>query len=184
MPLYCISTVHLPTSNGTDVVLIVIQKRVRDFGLSSIGLHRSDIEVSVSDERRFYGLESLLTGSLTNPSHFDGFTLQNSSVLPLNGRDCPSAIAWTPFGSLHVSHGSKITFFDCCGATDISRLQILDLHEGCVKQVLSMRNSNSILVYDLNTLNPVIEIDHNEIFGADLDSTIPATKLQWVSSYG
>ena len=48
----------------------------------------------------------------------------------------------------------------------------------------SRRNSNSILVYDLNTLNPVAEIGHNEIFGADLDSAIPATKLRWVSGYG
>ncbi|KAL4348559.1 hypothetical protein GQ457_17G022330 [Hibiscus cannabinus] len=205
-----------------------LPSKVKDFDLRDL-----------IEESRFYGLESVLTGSLTNPSHFDGFALQKSSVLPLNGRDCPSAIASTPFGSLHVSHGSKITSFDwsltrkstiltqftavdsllalspdiaAAGATDFSGLQILDLHEGCVKQVLSWenstrsgstvqaigssgeflftsfessrRNSNSILVYDLNTLNPVIEIGHNEIFGADLDSAIPATKLKWVSSYG
>ncbi|XWS38344.1 hypothetical protein CRYUN_Cryun19dG0123300 [Craigia yunnanensis] len=64
------------------------------------------------EESRFYGLESLLTNSLTNPSHFDAFALQKSSILPLNGRDSPSAVATTPFASLHVSHGSKITSFD------------------------------------------------------------------------
>lgn len=47
----------------------------------------------------------------------------------------------------------------------------------------SRRNSNSILVYDLQTLSPVTEISHNEIFGADIDSAIPATKLQWVEGY-
>ncbi|XP_022720509.1 BTB/POZ domain-containing protein At5g41330-like [Durio zibethinus] len=205
-----------------------ISSKVKDFDLGDL-----------IEESRFYGLESLLTSSLTNPSHFDAFALQKSSMLPLNGRDSPSAIATTPFGSLHVSHGSKITSFDwsltrkstiltqftavdsllaicpdvaAAGATDFSGLQILDLQNGSIKQVLnwenvtrsgstvqaigssgeflftsfesSRRNSNSILVYDMNTLNPVTEIGHNEIFGADLDSAIPATKLRWVSSYG
>ncbi|XVF52926.1 hypothetical protein PTKIN_Ptkin05aG0057200 [Pterospermum kingtungense] len=191
------------------------------------------------EESRFYGLESLLTNSLTDPSHFDAFALRQSSILQLNARDSPSAIATTPFGSLHVSHGSKITSFDwsltrkstiltqftaldsllalssdivAAGATDFSGLQILDLRNGSTREVLnwenvtrsgstvqaigssgeflfasfesSRRNSNSILVYNLRTLKPVIEIGHNEIFGADLDSAIPATKLRWVSGYG
>nr|KYP65649.1 hypothetical protein KK1_011901 [Cajanus cajan] len=46
----------------------------------------------------------------------------------------------------------------------------------------SRRNSNSIMVYDVQSLAPVTEIAHNEIFGADIDSAIPATKLQWVES--
>ncbi|KAJ6712492.1 BTB/POZ DOMAIN-CONTAINING PROTEIN [Salix purpurea] len=98
------------------------------------------------------------------------------------------------------------------GATDFSGLQILDLEKkGLVLETLnwenvtksgstvqaigssddflftsfesSRRNSNSILVYDLKTLSPVTEIAHYEIFGADLDSAIPATKLKWVESY-
>ncbi|XVF10575.1 hypothetical protein REPUB_Repub07fG0194400 [Reevesia pubescens] len=205
-----------------------LPSKVKDFDLRDL-----------IEESRFYGLDSLLTNSLTNYSHFDAFALQKSSILPLNCRDSPSAIATTPFGSLHVSHGSKITSFDwsltrkstiltqftavdsllaispdiaAAGATDFSGLQILDLQNGSIKQVLnwenvtrsgstvqaigssdeflftsfesSRRNSNSILVYDLNTLNPVTEIGHNEIFGADLDSAIPATKLRWVSGYG
>ncbi|XWS48914.1 hypothetical protein CRYUN_Cryun13aG0117700 [Craigia yunnanensis] len=205
-----------------------IPSKVKDFDLRDL-----------IEESRFYGLESLLTSSLANLSQFDAFALHKSSILPLNGRDSPSAIATTPFGSLHVSHSSKITSFDwsltrkstiltqftavdsllaispdiaAAGATDFSGLQILDLQNGSIKQVLnwenvtrsgstvqaigssgeflftsfesSRRNSNSILVYDLNTLNPVSEIGHNEIFGADLDSAIPATKLRWVSSYG
>ncbi|XVF51464.1 hypothetical protein PTKIN_Ptkin04bG0187300 [Pterospermum kingtungense] len=205
-----------------------VPSKVKDFDLRDL-----------IEESRFYGLEPLLTSSLTNPSHFDAFALQKSSILPLNGRDSPSTIAATPFGSLHVSHGNKITSFDwsltrkstiltqftavdsllalspdiaAAGATDFSGLQILDLQNGSIKQVLewenvtrsgstvqavgssgeflftsfesSRRNSNSIMVYDLNTLSPVTEIGHNEIFGADLDSAIPATKLRWVSGYG
>ncbi|KAA8531147.1 hypothetical protein F0562_005939 [Nyssa sinensis] len=34
-----------------------------------------------------------------------------------------------------------------------------------------------------DSFRPVIEIGHYEIFGANLDSAIPATKLNWVSSY-
>ncbi|KAL0329820.1 UNVERIFIED_CONTAM: BTB/POZ domain-containing protein [Sesamum radiatum] len=98
------------------------------------------------------------------------------------------------------------------GATDFSGLQIIDLDKGHVKQTLSWenitrsgstvqaigaspeflftsfessrRNSNCIMIYDLNDgLRPVNKIGHYEIFGADLDSAIPATKLQWVSSH-
>lgn len=47
----------------------------------------------------------------------------------------------------------------------------------------SRRNSNSIVVYDLHSLRPVSEISHNEIFGADIDSAIPATKLQWLQGH-
>ncbi|KAK6263128.1 hypothetical protein QUC31_008944 [Theobroma cacao] len=205
-----------------------LPSKVKDFDLHDL-----------IEESRFYGLESLLNNSLTNPSHFDAFALQKSLILPLNGRDSPSTIATTPSGTVHVAHGSKITSFDwsltrkstiltqftavdsllaispdiaAAGATDFSGLQILDLQNGSVKQVLNWenvtrsgstvqaigssseflftsfesgrRNSNSIMVYDLNTLNPVTEIGHNEIFGADLDSAIPATKLRWVTGYG
>ncbi|GAV76095.1 K_tetra domain-containing protein, partial [Cephalotus follicularis] len=95
------------------------------------------------------------------------------------------------------------------GATDFSGLQILDLDKGFVREVLSWenvtrssstvqaigsssdflftsfesgrRNSNSIMVYELGSLRPVTEIGHYEIYGADIDSAIPATKLAWVS---
>ncbi|GAB2273907.1 hypothetical protein Dimus_008677 [Dionaea muscipula] len=98
------------------------------------------------------------------------------------------------------------------GAMDFSGLQIIDLHKGNVKQSLNWenvtkssstvqaigsspgylftsfeserRNSNVIVVYDLlGDLRPVLEIAHNEIYGADIDSAVPATKLQWVSTY-
>lgn len=97
------------------------------------------------------------------------------------------------------------------GANDFSGLQILDLENGYVKDTLnwenvtksgstvqaigsspenmfvsfesSRRNSNSIVVYDLNNLTPITEIGHNEIYGADIDSAIPATKLQWIESH-
>lgn len=189
-------------------------------------------------ESKFYGIENLLINSLSNPSQFEPFNLQNSLQLPLNGRDSPSTVATTPYGSLHVAHGSKITTFDwslrrkstilthftavdsllalspslaAAGAIDFSGLQILDLENGYVKDTLiwenvtksgstvqaigsspenmfvsfesSRRNSNSILVYDLHSLRPVTEIAHNEIYGADIDSAIPATKLQWIESH-
>ncbi|KAK6137406.1 hypothetical protein DH2020_028829 [Rehmannia glutinosa] len=188
-------------------------------------------------ESRFYGIENLLINSQSSP--FDAFNLEKSLVLPLNGRDSPSAISTTPCGSLHVAHGSKITSFDwslqkksttltqftaidsllalspkavAAGATDFSGLQIIDLEKGFVKETLnwenvtksgstvqaigashehlftsfesSRRNSNCIMVYDLNDpIRPVTKIGHYEIFGADLNSAIPATKLQWVSSH-
>ncbi|CAA0838749.1 BTB/POZ domain-containing protein [Striga hermonthica] len=189
-------------------------------------------------ESRFYGIESLLVNSQSSPAQFDPFNLEKSHVLPMTGRDSPSAISTTPHGSLHVAHGGKITSFDwslrrkstvltqftavdsllalspelaAAGATDFSGLQILDLGKGFVKETLNWenvtkssstvqaigssnehlftsfesgrRNSNCIMVYDINTLRPVTEIGHYEIFGADLHSAIPATKLQWVSSH-
>ncbi|EXB37331.1 BTB/POZ domain-containing protein [Morus notabilis] len=187
-------------------------------------------------ESRFYGVEDLLINSVSNPSQFEAYNLERSAILSMNGRDSPSAIVTTPFGSVHVAHGSKITSFDwslrkkrtiltqfaavdsmlaispsvvAAGATDFSGLQILDLENGSVKKTLSWenvtrssstvqaigsnqeslfvsfesgrRNSNSIVVYDLHSLRPVTEIAHNEIYGAEINSAIPATKLNWVS---
>ncbi|KAL2543654.1 BTB/POZ domain-containing protein [Forsythia ovata] len=190
-------------------------------------------------EAQFYGIENLLVNSQSNPSQFDAFNLEKSLVLPLSGRDSPSAMSTTQCESLHVAHGSKITSFDwslqrkstiltqftaidsllalsdkvaAAGATDLSGLQIINLDNGFVKQTLNWenvtrsgstvqaigmspeylftsfesgrRNSNCIMLYDLNdSLRPITMIGHYEIFGADLDSAIPATKLQWVSSH-
>ncbi|XP_071730716.1 BTB/POZ domain-containing protein At5g41330-like [Rutidosis leptorrhynchoides] len=188
-------------------------------------------------EAKFYGIDDILVQTQSNPSQFEAFDLVKSMILPLSGRDSPSAIATTPNGSVHVSHGSKITSFDwslqrksttltnftaidsllalstnvvAAGATDFSGLQILDLDLGFVRQTLNWenvtkssstvqaigvspeylftsfesgrRNSNSIMVYDLNSFKVVSEIAHNEIFGAELDSAIPSTKLNWVPS--
>ncbi|KAI3691797.1 hypothetical protein L6452_31599 [Arctium lappa] len=96
------------------------------------------------------------------------------------------------------------------GATDFSGLQILDLDLGVVRETLNWdnvtkssstvqgigssheflfssfesgrRNSNSIVVYDLESFKIVTEVARNEIFGADLGSAIPSTKLNWVPS--
>ncbi|KAI3497881.1 hypothetical protein L1887_33480 [Cichorium endivia] len=38
--------------------------------------------------------------------------LEKSTILPLSGKDSPSVIDTTPYGSAHVAHGSKITSFD------------------------------------------------------------------------
>ncbi|KAF8365053.1 hypothetical protein HHK36_032935 [Tetracentron sinense] len=160
-------------------------------------------------ESQFYGIENLLVSSQSNPSQFEAFNLEKSVSLPLNGRDSPSAISTTPYGSVHVAHGSKITSFDwslhrkstiltqftaidsllaispslaAAGATDFSGLQILDLDKGFFES--GRRNSNTIMVFDLQgSFLPVTEIGHNEIYGANLDSAIPATKLKWISNY-
>ncbi|KAJ6962392.1 hypothetical protein NC652_001148 [Populus alba x Populus x berolinensis] len=120
------------------------------------------------EESKFYKIESLLVNSLSNPSQFDPFNLQKTVILPLNSRDTASAITTTPYGSLHVSHGSKITSFDwslqnkstaltqftaidsmlaispnlvAVGATDFSGLQILDLEKkGLVLETLNWEN--------------------------------------------
>lgn len=190
-------------------------------------------------ESQFYGIENLLINSQSNPSQFDAFNLEKSLVLPLNGRDSPSAISTTLHGSLHVAHGSRVTSFDwslqrkstvltqftaidsllalspsiaAAGATDFSGLQIIDLGNGVVQKALnwenvtksgstvqaigastdhlftsfesSRRNSSCIMIYDLHDgLRRVSKIGHCEIFGADLDSAIPATKLQWITSH-
>ncbi|PWA72624.1 BTB/POZ fold [Artemisia annua] len=189
-------------------------------------------------EAKFYGIERLLVESKSNPSQFDPFDLEKCFILPLSGRDSPSAIAATDNGSVFVSHGSKITSFDwslqrksttltqfnavdsllclsnnvvAAGATDFCGLQIIDLESGFVEKSLewenvtksgstvqgvgvsneflftsfesSRRNSNTILVYDLNDgFRAVSEIGHNEIYGADFDSAIPSTKLDWIPS--
>ncbi|CAK7335567.1 unnamed protein product [Dovyalis caffra] len=177
------------------------------------------------EESKFYKIESLLVNSLSNPSQFDSFNLEKTLILPLNSRDTASAVATTPFGILHVSHGSKITSFDwslqnksttltqftaidsmlaispnlvAVGATDFSGLQILDLQKkGFVLETLNWENvtksgstvqaigsSNDLLFTSFESnFFPVTEIGHYEIFGADLDSAIPATKLKWVESY-
>lgn len=188
-------------------------------------------------ESEFYGIESLLVNSLSNPSQFDAFNLEKSRLLELNGRDLPSVIAAASCGSLHVAHGSKITSFDwslrkkstiltqfpaidsllaispgvvAAGATDFSGLQILEVQKGAVRATLnwenatksastvqaigsssdhlftsfesSRRNSNCIMVYDLQSLRAVTEVAHFEIYGAEIDSAVPATKLRWVPS--
>ncbi|KAJ0970267.1 hypothetical protein J5N97_023144 [Dioscorea zingiberensis] len=45
------------------------------------------------------------------------------------------------------------------------------------------RTASAIVVFDLNTFAPVTEIARREIYGAELDSAIPATKLKWVESF-
>ncbi|XP_057533590.1 BTB/POZ domain-containing protein At5g41330 [Amaranthus tricolor] len=119
-------------------------------------------------ESQFYRIEHILKNSLSNPSQFNPLNLQKSLILPLNGRDTPSAISTTSFGSVHLAHGSKITSFDwslsmkstiltqfvaidsllalspnlaAAGAIDFSGLQIIDLQKGFVKSTLDWQNS-------------------------------------------
>ncbi|MCL7028865.1 hypothetical protein MKW94_004664 [Papaver nudicaule] len=187
-------------------------------------------------EAKFYGIEGLLVNSESKCSCLN---LEKSFLLPLNGRDSVSVISTTPYGSVHVAHGSKITSFDwsmdrkstiltefvgidslvaidsataAAGATDFSGMQILDLKNGAVKERVvwenqtrssstvqaigtngahlftsfesGRRNSSSIVVFDINQgFKPVAEIGQHEIYGAEIDTGIPATKLKWVSSF-
>ncbi|XP_074591057.1 BTB/POZ domain-containing protein At5g41330 [Curcuma longa] len=191
-------------------------------------------------EARFYSLHPILLSALSHPSLFDGFALRPSLLLPLPGRDSPSALAPAAADSdvsLFVAHGGKVSSFDpslrrrataltplpvvdsllalgplaAAGATDFPGLHLLDLRRtgNPVSHVLQWsphqfapaaavqaigsssdhlfcsfescrRNANAILAYDLATLQPVTEIARHEIYGAELDSGIPATKLQWV----
>ncbi|XP_031485686.1 BTB/POZ domain-containing protein At5g41330 [Nymphaea colorata] len=193
----------------------------------------------IISEAQFYNLVHLLNRPITNSSEFDAFELEKALILPLNGRDYPSAIA--PFfdGSILVSHGSKITSFNwslrkkttvltefsaidsllalspdiaAAGATDFSGLQIIDSKLGSVLETLSWenqthsgsnvqaigsspellfvsfeserRNSNSIVVFDRSSFQPVTEIGKQEIYGVDLlGSSIPCTKLNWSAGF-
>ncbi|CAL5090012.1 unnamed protein product [Urochloa decumbens] len=45
------------------------------------------------------------------------------------------------------------------------------------------RNSSAIVAFDLNSLSPVAEIGRKEVFGADVEAAIPATKLGWLREH-
>ncbi|KAJ6850577.1 BTB/POZ domain-containing protein-like [Iris pallida] len=95
------------------------------------------------------------------------------------------------------------------GAVDFSGLQILNLGSGSVKETLTWdgcppgsgsavqaigaspdhlfgsfestrRTASGIVGFDRATLRPSVELGRREIFGAELDSAIPATKLKWI----
>ncbi|KAJ1288382.1 hypothetical protein BS78_02G085600 [Paspalum vaginatum] len=46
------------------------------------------------------------------------------------------------------------------------------------------RNSSAVVAFDLNSLSPVAEIGRKEVFGADVEAAIPATKLAWLGGNG
>lgn len=197
-----------------------------------------DVQDLVS-EAAYYGLQPHLLAALSNPSQFDAFNLEKSILLPLNGRDHPSAVSTTAVGSVHVAHGSKITSFDCslrrkstvltrfpaidsllalspslaaAGAVDSAGLLIIDLDRGLVEETVGWenqtrsistvqaigaspeylfasfesgrRNSNAVVVLDVaGGFKPVAEVARQEIYGAEIDSAIPATKLEWIAGY-
>ncbi|CAN6213837.1 unnamed protein product [Urochloa humidicola] len=45
------------------------------------------------------------------------------------------------------------------------------------------RNSSAMVAFDLNSLSPVAEIGRKEVFGADVEAAIPATKLGWLGEH-
>ncbi|OEL24186.1 BTB/POZ domain-containing protein [Dichanthelium oligosanthes] len=45
------------------------------------------------------------------------------------------------------------------------------------------RNSSAVVAFDLNSLSPVAEIGRKEVFGADIEAAIPATKLGWLGEH-
>ncbi|KAJ0702930.1 hypothetical protein HanPI659440_Chr14g0545221 [Helianthus annuus] len=152
-------------------------------------------------------------------NQFEAFNLEKLKILNLGGRDCVSVVDVTSNGPVLVSHGSKITSFDwalqrmstvltrfaaidsllslssnvvAAGATDFSRLQIIDLDKGLLMQSLNWenltkssstvqaimkspeflftsfesgrRNSNSIMVYGVTDgFRTLYEITRNKI---------------------
>ncbi|ERM94987.1 hypothetical protein AMTRI_Chr07g30070 [Amborella trichopoda] len=118
-------------------------------------------------EAQFYNIEHLLISAITDPSSFYPLNLQKTLILPINGRDSPSAIATHQDGSVLVSHGSKITAFDwslrrktsfltefpaidsllflspsvaAAGASDYSGVKILDINSGLGIKTLNWDN--------------------------------------------
>ncbi|KAF8655166.1 hypothetical protein HU200_061304 [Digitaria exilis] len=45
------------------------------------------------------------------------------------------------------------------------------------------RTSSAIVVFDLNSMSPVAEIGRKEVYGADVEAAIPATKLGWLGEH-
>jgi hypothetical protein len=45
------------------------------------------------------------------------------------------------------------------------------------------RNSSAVVAFDLSSLSPVVEIGRKEVFGADVEAAIPATKLRWLGGH-
>lgn len=45
------------------------------------------------------------------------------------------------------------------------------------------RNSSAVVAFDLNSLSPLAEIGRKEVFGADVEAAIPATKLRWLGEH-
>ncbi|TKW31650.1 hypothetical protein SEVIR_2G120000v4 [Setaria viridis] len=45
------------------------------------------------------------------------------------------------------------------------------------------RNSSAMVAFDLNSFSPVAEIGRKEVFGADVEAAIPATKLGWLGEH-
>ncbi|KAL5552046.1 hypothetical protein UlMin_002222 [Ulmus minor] len=141
---------------------------------------------------------------MSNPSQFEAFNLEKTLILPLNAvwfSSCCSLkkkTILTQFTAVDSMLAFSPSVVDA-GATDFSGLQILDLENGISSSTVQAigsspellfvsfesgrRNSNSILVYDLHCLSMMTEVGDNEIFGADIDSALPATKLNWLSGY-
>ncbi|TVU39469.1 hypothetical protein EJB05_12890, partial [Eragrostis curvula] len=45
------------------------------------------------------------------------------------------------------------------------------------------RNSSAVVAFDLSSMAPVAEIGRKEVFGADIEAAIPATKLGWLGGH-
>uniref|UniRef100_A0A0D9WY20 Potassium channel tetramerisation-type BTB domain-containing protein n=1 Tax=Leersia perrieri TaxID=77586 RepID=A0A0D9WY20_9ORYZ len=45
------------------------------------------------------------------------------------------------------------------------------------------RNSSAVVAFDLNSLSPVAEIGRKEVYGADVEAAIPASRLSWLGGH-
>lgn len=45
------------------------------------------------------------------------------------------------------------------------------------------RNSSAVVTFDMNSLSPVAEIGRKEVYGADVEAAIPASRLSWLGRH-
>ncbi|KAJ4805627.1 BTB/POZ domain-containing protein [Rhynchospora pubera] len=82
----------------------------------------------------------------------------------------PEVLHWAPHPSL--ANSSTVL------AIGYSPNLLFSSFESC------RRNSNAIVAFDLEKFEPVLEIGRKEIFAAEIDTAIPATKLSWINNLG
>lgn len=144
-------------------------------------------------EAEFYGIDPRSITGVSDSSRFDGFDLQKSKILPLNGRDSPSAISTTTASeSVYVAHGNKITYFDwslrrkstlltcfpeidsllgvsdslvAAGATDFAGLRVFNVGKREVKATLTWK-SNPLPGVGGNSTVQAIGSSPNHLFGS------------------
>ncbi|XP_017699084.1 BTB/POZ domain-containing protein At5g41330-like [Phoenix dactylifera] len=87
------------------------------------------------------------------------------------------ALHWSPLPATATTSSSSSAAGATVQAIGASPDLLFGSFESC------RRNASAILAFDRNTFEPVAEIGRREIYGAELDSAIPATKLSWIHGF-